>query len=254
LSVAFVEAALSCDAFLGGRLRILQPRAGYRAATDPVLLAAAVAARPGEAVLELGCGAGVALLALGARVPGLALTGVERQADYAQLARRNAAANGLAAEIWQADLVALPAALRERRFDHVLANPPFHPPGAPPASDSGRDAASREETPLAAWIDAGLRRLKPGGWFTLIHRTERLPKLLAALESRAGAVAVRPLAARFGRPAERVLLQARKGARGPFRLLAPLILHAGGEHLRDGDDFSPAARAVLRDAQALGWE
>jgi tRNA1Val (adenine37-N6)-methyltransferase len=254
LSVAFVEAALSCDAFLGGRLRILQPRAGYRAATDPVLLAAAVAARPGEAVLELGCGAGVALLALGARVPGLALTGVERQADYAQLARCNAAANGLAAEIWQADLVALPAALRERRFDHVLANPPFHRSGAPPASDTGRDAALREETPLAVWIDAGLRRLKPGGWFTLIHRTERLPTLLAALESRAGAVAVRPLAARFGRPAERVLLQARKGARGPFRLLAPLILHAGGEHLRDGDDFSPAARAVLRDAQALGWE
>jgi len=252
--MAFAETALSRDSFLDGRLVILQPRRGYRAATDPVLLAAAVAARPGQSVLELGCGAGVGLLALGVRVPDLTLAGMERQPDYADLARRNAAANGLALSVWQADLTAMPAELRAQGFDHVFANPPFFPPSATPAHDRGRDAALREETPLGAWIDAGLRRLRVGGWLTLIHRAERLPAVLAAFEGRAGAVAVRPLAPRTGRPAGRVLVQTRKGARGPFRLLAPLILHVGRDHRRDGDDYTSVARTILRDAAALGWD
>lgn len=244
---------LTQDRLLGGRLRLIQPRAGYRAATDPVLLAAAVAARPGQAVLELGCGAGAALLALGLRVPGLELTGVERQAAYAELARRNAALNGLAARIETADITALPKDLK-RPFDHVLMNPPYFDPAAPGAADPGRDAAQREETPLADWLAVGLARLPPGGWLTLIHRAERLPEVLAGLAGRAGAVAVRPLAPRAGRAAGRVIVQARKGARSPFRLLAPLILHEGPAHLADRDDFSPAARAILRDGAALGWD
>ncbi|PJN94536.1 hypothetical protein CNY89_13930 [Amaricoccus sp. HAR-UPW-R2A-40] len=35
---AFPEEALTRDAFLGGRLRLWQPRVGYRAAIDPILL------------------------------------------------------------------------------------------------------------------------------------------------------------------------------------------------------------------------
>lgn len=244
------DADLTQDVFLGGRLVIWQPKVGYRAATDPVLLAAAVAAKPGQSVLELGCGAGVALLALGRRVPGLALHGVERQEDYAALARRNAALNAVPAQIDTADLTALPAELR-RGFDHVLANPPYYRPGSPSARDAGRDAALREETPLAEWIGCGLKRVRSDGHLTLIHLAERLPEILAAL---AGAsVIVRPLAARRGREAGRVLVQARKGGRAPFRLLAPLIVHDGATHLHDGDDFSAAAQAILRDAQALDW-
>tara|TARA_R110002072_G_C7855474_1_gene526024 strand:- start:95 stop:850 length:756 start_codon:yes stop_codon:yes gene_type:complete len=245
--------ALTRDVFLGGTLGIWQPARGYRAATDPVLLAAAVAARPGQEVLELGCGAGVALLALGARVPDLVLCGVERQALYAELARRNARDNGLPARIETADITALPADLRQG-FDHVLINPPYYPPTAPAATDSGRAAALREDTPLEIWLDTALRRLKPGGYLTVIHLAERLPDLLAAIGSRAGAVRVRPLTARAGRAAGRVLLQARKGARGPFQLLAPLILHLGDRHLADRDDFTPTAQAILRDGEALRWD
>lgn len=251
--MTFAPEALTQDALIGGRLRLWQPRAGYRAATDPVLLAAAVMARPGQSVLELGCGVGAALLALGLRVPDLALTGVERQPDYAELARRNAALNGLNPMIVTADLTALPAELKQP-FDQVLMNPPYFDPAAPGATDPGRDAAQREDTPLAAWLAAGLARLAPGGWLTVIHRAERLPDLLAGLGGRAGAVAVRPLAPRADRAAGRVILRARKGARGPFRLLAPLILHEGPAHLADKDDFSAAARAILRDGAPLGWD
>jgi tRNA1(Val) A37 N6-methylase TrmN6 len=243
---------LTQDVFLGGRLRIWQPRVGYRAATDPILLAASVTARPGQSVLELGCGAGVALLALGCRVPGLALSGVERQAGYADLARRNASENELAAHIETADLTRLPPALR-RAFDQVLINPPYYPASAPAAADPGRAAALREETPLADWIAVALRRLHPGGYVTIIHLAERLHEILGALHPGAGAIAVRPLAPRAGRDAGRVLVRARKGAKGPFRLLAPLVLHAGDRHAGDGDDFTPQAQAILRDATALDW-
>lgn len=246
----FAEEALTEDALLGARVRLLQPRAGYRAATDPVLLAAAVAAKPGETVLDIGCGAGAAMLCLGARVPGLALHGLELQPEYAALARRNAALNGAAATIWEGDLFDPPAELRRIGFDHVLSNPPFFEEAAPAAPDQGRDMARRARRSAADWARAALARLRSGGRIALIHRAESLPALLSGLGEGAGDVVVTPLAARAGREAKRVIVTARKGARGRFRLAPPLILHAGPAHLADGDDFSPAAAAILRDAAA----
>ena len=123
---------LTDDGFLGGRLRVLQPRLGYRAATDPVLLAAAVPVRAGQSVLELGCGAGVAALCLLVRVPGVRVAGLERQAGYADLARRNAARNALSLTVEDGDLAAMPPALRAAAFDHVIVNPPYFAAVPPP--------------------------------------------------------------------------------------------------------------------------
>ncbi|MFN3645435.1 MAG: tRNA1(Val) (adenine(37)-N6)-methyltransferase [Gemmobacter sp.] len=238
------------DLFLGGRLRLSQPRRGYRAAADPVLLAAACPARTGQSVLELGCGVGVASLCLGTRVAGLRLSGLELQPEYAELARHNACVSGISLEVHEGDLRDMPPALRIP-FDHVIANPPyFAPQDGTAARDPGRETAQREATPLADWLAAARRRLQPGGWLTLIQLADRLPDLLAGMEG-FGAVSVLPLAPRPGRPANRVILRARKGARGPFRLLAPLILHDGPAHDGDRENYSPAARAVLRDGAAL---
>ncbi|MCV2874093.1 methyltransferase [Defluviimonas sp. WL0050] len=248
----FAEAELTCDGFLGGRLRIWQPVAGYRAAMDPVLMAAAVPARMGQSVLELGCGAGVASLCLGARVAGLDLTGLELQLGYAALARRNAEANGQSVTVFEGDLGAPPPGLRALSFDHVIANPPyFATRDGTPAADAGRERAQREATPIATWMDAATRRLRPGGHLTVIQAAERLPDLLRALDNRVGEISVLPVAPRIGRPAGRVILRARKGARGAFRLLPPFILHEGAEHQYDGDDLTLAARAILRDGAGL---
>ena len=251
-SEPFSEAELTRDGFLGGRLVVAQPRDGYRAAMDPVLLAAAVTARAGDSVLELGCGAGVASLCLASRVPGLALHGVELQPGYGALARANAAANGIDLAVSVADIAALPEELRGRSFDHVLANPPYYPKdGGTAARDAGRERALREALPLSEWVSVALRRLRPGGGLTMIQAAERLPELVAALEGRAGSLVVLPISPRDGRPAGRVIVFCRKGGRGAFRLLAPFILHAGPAHLGDGDDQTEAARAVLREAGAL---
>ncbi len=239
------------DGFLDGRLKILQPVDGYRAATDPVFLAAAMRAKSGETVLELGCGAGVALACLLHRVP-VKATGLELQQDYADLARLNMARNGLTAEIVRGDLAEMPETLRVQSFDHVMMNPPFYESARHSAPQNiGKSVAFLEgEYSLEDWILAGLKRLKPLGWITIIHRAERLDEILAGL-CKAGDAHVLPLAARRGRPAQRVIVQARKGAAGPLKLLSPLILHDGDSHGADGDDFSQNAREILRDGKAL---
>lgn len=240
------------DAFLGGRLVLHQPARGYRAGTDPVLLAAAVPATPGQSVLDLGCGVGTAALCLMARVPGLDVTGVELQPDYAALARRNATRNALPLGVVTADLARLPDDLRQRAFDHVIANPPYFDPARNlPAQDDGKATAFAGDTPLAAWIDTALRRLAPGGRLTVIQRIERLPELLAACDTRIGGLRVLPLAGRDGRAPERLILHGRKGGRAAFRLLPPLSIHAGPAHDGDRESFAPAIAAVLRDGAPL---
>jgi tRNA1Val (adenine37-N6)-methyltransferase len=255
ISPAFPPEDTREDRLLGGRVRLIQPLRGYRAATDPVLLAAAISARPGERVLDLGCGAGAAVFCLAARVPGLELHGLEIQPAYLALAEENARLNGVAITLHAGDVAAPPRALRQLAFDQVMLNPPYHAGSAVASPVPGRDMAHREGgASLGDWIAAALARLKSRGWLTVIHRAERAPELLRLLDGPAGAIALKPLVPRAGRDAGRVIIRARKGAKAAFRLLPPLVLHAGSAHLRDEDDFSPEAAAILRDAAALEFQ
>ncbi|WP_151717421.1 tRNA1(Val) (adenine(37)-N6)-methyltransferase [Gemmobacter serpentinus] len=241
----FTEDQLSDDKFLSGRLRLWQPLKGYRAATDPVFLAAACRAGAGESVLDLGCGAGAAALCLAARVPDVILSGLELQPGYADLARRNAARNGIAFEVLTGDLRAMPQILR-RDFDHVICNPPYYPAGGTPSPITARATAMQvEAVALAEWMTIAARRLRPGGWLTMITGADALPELMAALGP-LGSASVLPLAAREGRAAKRVILRARKGGRAAFRLLAPFVIHHGASHEGDREAYTAAANQILR--------
>lgn len=247
-------AELTQDAFLGGRLSLFQPRKGYRAGIDPVLLAASVPARAGQTVLELGCGVGAAILCLATRVPGLDMTGVELQSEYAELARRNGVKNNVVLNVHEADLTALPDALRQLQFDHVIANPPYFRAGAHSvAKDAGRRVALGGDTALGDWVDVAARRLAPKGYLHVIQRTERLPEVLVACSGRLGSVEVLPFSARAGREPELVIVRARKNGRAAFRLHSPRILHSGSVHKAGESGYSPDIQAVLRDGAALEW-
>ena len=243
--------AVTEDRLLAGRVRLLQAARGYRVAIDPVILAAAVPARAGEAVLDLGCGSGAAALCLLARVPGVAATGLECDPASAALARDNAAANGHveSVRILTGDLLAPPPELRPARFDHVLLNPPYLDPARArlPEDLDRRRSHGEASAGLADWLDLALRRLRDGGSLSVIHRAERLDEILAALAGRAGGIVVFPLwpGGPEPKPAKRIVVRARKGSRAALRLHPGLVLH------RPDGGFTAAAETVLRDAAPL---
>src|SRR6476620_10887328 len=121
------------DAFLGGKLRLRQPKSGHRAGHDAMLLAAATPARPADRVADLGAGVGAAGLAVAKRVAGINLILVEIDAVLAGLASTNAAANAIAADVIVLDIESAAeaftsAGLDPDSIDVVLMNPPFNDP------------------------------------------------------------------------------------------------------------------------------
>ena len=246
--------AVAEDALLGGRVRLVQPAEGYRAAIDPVFLAAAVPAAAGESVLDVGAGAGAAALCLAARVADVRVRGVEVAPDLVRLAVGNAGLNGLGGrvEFIAGDLLRPPARLAAGSFDHVMANPPYLPEGRghPPPDAAKRAAQVEGAAGLEDWLRFCVAMVRPKGSVTLIHRADRLDAVLAVLRDGAGGIVVFPLWPGAGRggdaaPAKRVIVRARKGIAGPLRLAPGLVLHeAGGA-------FTPEAEAVLRDAGGL---
>lgn len=247
-----VAPAVTEDRLLDGRVTLRQPAAGYRVAIDPVLLAAAVPARAGERVLDLGAGVGAAMLCLAWRVPECRVVGLELQPDLVTLAEANIRANDrvgratiLAGDLTDADArrdCSVPGG-----FDHVMANPPHLAPGRGAAPPDPAKALAHVEGAgdLDVWLDFCLARLRPEGWVTMIHRADRLDALLAGLHGRAGAIVVFPLWPRAGVAAKRVIVRARKGVATPARLAAGLVLH-----MADGT-YTPATEAVLRAGRAL---
>ena len=236
--------ALTEDRLLGGRVALFQPADGYRAAIDPVLLAAFVPARAGERVLEAGIGAGAAALCLAARVPGIRIEGVEQDPATAELARANAAANGADIVVHSGDVAALPDL---GLFDHAMANPPYlEAAAASPPADPRRAAAHVEGgAGLDQWVAAMGRALRHRGTLSIVHRADRLDDVVRAFGPRFGGIVVLPLWPKARRPAKRVLVRAAKGSRAGLVLAPGLVLHE-----EDGR-FTEAAEAVLRGAAPL---
>ena len=250
-------ARVTSDTLLGGRVALQQPAAGYRVAIDPVLLAAAVPASEGERALDVGCGVGAGALCLASRVNGLHVTGIEVERSLAQLAKENAALNGLEdrLDVLVGDFERPPPKLSPKSFDHVFANPPFYEEGAhrPPPSQARAQATMEGAAGLDAWIEFCALMVRPGGSITFIHRPERLTQLLGGLsEARAGAAIVYPLwshnpfsGARTRKTANRLIVQARAEHGGPLRLASGTILHD------DDGAYAHAADRVLRGGAAL---
>jgi tRNA1(Val) A37 N6-methylase TrmN6 len=248
-----MPSSLSEDAFLGGKLNILQPEKCYRAGIDAVFLAAAIPAVSGETIFEAGIGAGVASLCLLARVPQLHITGIEQATRYSVLCEQNAKRNGytenmhvITADVKDAMRRELAHMPQHGSFSHAFANPPYFEDGKVTPSPSLLKAAAHAFGPddLELWIKILHAMVTLRGTVTLIHRAETLGKILTSMEGKFGDVRVAPLYAREGTAASRVIIQGIKGSRAPMQLLPGLILHD------ETNSFTPDAEAVLRDGAA----
>jgi tRNA1(Val) A37 N6-methylase TrmN6 len=236
---------VSSDQLLGGRLTLLQPKDGYRAAIDPVLLAAAVPAVAGDHVLDLGCGVGTAGLCLAVRVPGVRVCGLDLQGDLVTLANRNASANGVGDRVTFrcGDVLDF----GEEGFDHVLVNPPYLARDKASISPNPIKAAANVEgdARLTDWVAAAIAAVRIGGSVTFIHRADRAEELRSLMAQGLGDLTTLTLLPRDDAAAKRVIVQGVKGAASPALAQKTWVLHEA-----DGR-FTPQTEAVLRDAAAL---
>jgi len=229
--------------FLDGQVTVHQAE-GYRAGLDAVLLAAAVCLKPGAKALELGCGAGTALICAAHQNPKAHFVGLEKHQEVFALVQDNILENAMQdhVEVIQGSVRNPPSQLRPDSFDQVFLNPPyFDDPSALRRPKTGKDSAFvNNGLTLRDWIDTALRLTRAKGYITLIQRAERLEDCLAGFYGRAGDIRVLPIAPREGEAAHRIIIRARRNVKSPLTLLPPLVIH---EH---GRTWTPMADDILR--------
>ncbi|KQT65132.1 MULTISPECIES: tRNA1(Val) (adenine(37)-N6)-methyltransferase [unclassified Aureimonas] len=243
-----------------GAFHLLQPRTGFRAGLDALLLAACPPPESEGRAADLGSGSGVVGLAAAARCPGLAVTLVEKDPAMADLSRRSLMLEENAAlaprlSVAVADLLAgragrEAAGLKDGAFGLILTNPPFHPAGGRASPDARRDAARAmpEAGFLQRWLASASALLAHGGTLFLVARPDNLPAILEAGEGRYGDIRIRPVQPSAGRRASRILVSARRGSKAPLSLLPPIVLAE-----EDGRP-SDVATAIGEGRATVGFE
>lgn len=243
------------DAFLGGKIHLMQPKSGFRAGIDSVLLGASVASNTSR-LLDLGCGAGAASLCAMARLPRLSASLAEINPDLGALAARNIAENGMqerakaiAIDVTASGAKREAAGLVPDHFSSVIANPPFFDEArGTSAPESGRAGArAMAEGKLDDWVRTAAACVAPKGEVIFIYRASGLAELLDSF-GRFGNVMVWPICSRAGEDANRVLVRGIKGVRSPMALRFPLIMHGA-----EGHAYTNEMQDVFREGIGLDW-
>lgn len=221
----------------------------FQPGTDSFLLGSFPRLRRGLRVCDLGAGTGLLGLLLLARELDLQVTNVELQEAAVDLARQNAALNGLTDRV-----VNLRADLRDRaqlppagRFDLVVSNPPYFETGrGGEAKCTERRIARTDGTcTLHQLCTAASLLLHHGGAFCLIFRAERMANLFACLQECALEPKRLRLVQNTAQSAPKLLLlEARKGGKPGLSVLPPLLLCGS-----DGGETPELAQIYFRDKE-----
>lgn len=236
------DVVVTHDHLLGGKVQLTQPKTGYRAGSDAVLVAASLATHRGR-ILDLGSGVGAISLCVARRLGSLHITEVEIDPVAASLARYNASINGMEERlrVIEANIAAMPAVMAGS-FDHVISNPPYHHKTGTQPSDAARAVAHMgADADLRDWVRAAVWAVKPRGRISFVCRADRAAELISMFDAAgAGETVLFPLWSRPMSPASRVIIQLRKGAAGPGAILPGLIVH------NDDGSFTEAARHIMK--------
>jgi tRNA1Val (adenine37-N6)-methyltransferase len=216
------SASTTSDTLLGGALRLLQPKTGYRINIDSLLLVDFAGERRVERLVDLGAGVGaLGLLALQRGLARRALL-VEADPKLVELARENLRLSGFEGEARELDLTK--GKLRESALPLVLCNPPYFPARSHRPAQSLAKAAARsgELLPFLSAASALLARKTGRALFS--YPAPQLPELLEQA-ARAGLVAkrLRLVHARIDQPARLALVELRAARPGGLVIEPPLV-------------------------------
>lgn len=237
------QAECTLDHFLGGRIIAAQPKQGFRAGHDTVLLAAAVPAAAGEPILELGAGAGIASLCVARRVPGAHILGIEIDSALVAIANENVGRNDLTGRVRFETADARQFAGADAAFRHVFFNPPFHAAEGTISNVASRELAKRDlGCTVVSWTSTAMRLCQPGGTVTAIVRADRVQEMLRATTG--NRIVVLPLHPRKGEAPKRMVVQVTLGQPASVHYTAGLVLHCS-------DRNTDEAEAVLRGGEPL---
>ena len=250
------QANHTVDAFLGGRVTLIQPRKGHRAGLDAALLQALVPASAWGLAIDLGTGVGTVAFCLAARAVRLSVVGIERDPGLvacgaeALTLPQNASFAGrvrlVAAKIAESpDLRGRLAIAEDAGW--VLMNPPFRSEaiGTPSPDVRRRGAHMAEEGLLESWLSAAGKLMKRGAMLGLIHRADALMEVIHSLSGRFGSIQIRPVHPSQSAAAIRILVTALRASRAPPAILPALMRH------QPGGGWTPQTDALLRGEAEL---
>ncbi|OQY43975.1 MAG: hypothetical protein B6240_11410 [Desulfobacteraceae bacterium 4572_87] len=214
------------DLFLDGRLKLIQPRDGYRFSIDAVLLSRFATIRSGDVVIDLGTGCGVIPLILLLTKPVGHAFGLDVQEALINQAARNARLNGFEKkmDVVRGDIRHPPFASGIANL--VVCNPPYRKIKSGRINPDSQKAIARHE--LLASMDDILRAaaalLSKKGRFALVYPAGRLAEALVRLRR----FNLEPKRVRIHYPnldsnAKLALIEATLGGRPGLEILPPLL-------------------------------
>lgn len=210
--------------------RIIQKNDGFCFGMDAVLLSGFTVVKPGEKSLDLGTGTGIIPILLEAKTEGMHFTGLEIQAEMADMARRSVELNGISSkvEIVTGDIKEAGLRFGRASFDVITSNPPYmndahglKNPYLPKAISRHEVLCTLEDVVREA---AGL--LKPGGRFYMVHRPHRLIEIINVLTCyKLEPKRMKMVHPFVDREANMVLIEAVRGGRSMIKVEAPVIVY-----------------------------
>jgi tRNA1Val (adenine37-N6)-methyltransferase len=237
------ESSETCDAILGGRIRVIQPRRGYRFSVDSILLARFVSVRGGDRVLEIGAGTGVISLVIAMLDEPGEIVAIEIQPQLVEMIRRNAVLNGVASIRAIATDLRRPdkAGVERENFDLVVANPPYRrrEDGRISPHEARRIARSETFAKLEDFVAAASKHTRRGGRSALVFAADRSAELISTLrEHHLEPKRIRFVHSYAGSPATTILIEARKHGGIEVAVEAPLILFdSPGKYSREAREL-----------------
>lgn len=197
---------------------------------DAVLLSGFAGADEGDRVLDLGTGTGIIPLLMEAKTKASHLTGLEIQAESADMASRSVKMNGLEDKITivTGDIKEAVRLFGAASFDVVTCNPPYMTehhgilnPGEPKAIARHELLCTLEDV-----ISQSARLLKPGGNFFMVHRPFRLAEIIVLLrEYKLEPKRMQMVHPFVDKEPNMVLIEANRGGKPRIKVEKPLIVY-----------------------------